>query len=74
LPAEEKGFVILTIARELDETWKEAYKKNNELVKKDIDVLDEKLKSMESDEEVLSMLRKATEDILYALHLEALGD
>jgi len=74
LPMEEKGFVILTIARELDETWKEAYKKNNELVKKYIDELDEKLKSMESDEEVLSTLRKATEDILYALHLKALGD
>jgi len=74
LPMEEKGFIILIIAKELSEAWREAYMEISKLVKNDIDELDEKLKSMEGNEEVLSELRKVTEGILYALHLRALGD
>ena len=74
LPMEEKGFILLTLAKTLEEAWKRACTESSKLVKKYIDRLDDSLKSMENDEDVLNELKKASEEILYAVHLKALGE
>ena len=74
LPMEEKGFILLSLAKALEEAWKRACAEINEFVKDRIDKLDKSLESIGSEKEILSELRKSTEDILYAFHLRALGE
>jgi len=72
LPMEEKGFIILTIARGLEEAWKRTCAELNKIIKEYVDKLDGSLRSVEGDEEILNKLRKITEDLLYAVYLKSL--
>jgi len=73
LPAEERAFVAFAIATALVESWGEACKHINELVKERIDALYKELEAVEDSEKALEVFKKASEEILYELHLEALG-
>jgi len=73
LPAEERAFVALAIATALDKSWMKAREHINKLVKERVDALYKELEAVEDGEKALEAFKKASEEILYELHLEALG-